>query len=392
MDQTRAGVSALDALRHDAPFDASLLEARADAALDQMRPHDAQRRYEDTLVDHPDNVDMLAELGQTELQLHQYDRAAAVDATFGSRFPENNAVRRFDHEYALYRSPELVVGANAQKGNSVLADNDWDVDTQLYSMPLADYWRIFGHQFSGRADTGDGHNVSRVRNGVGGDFRYYGWNASAEVHHSTGPQARTGAAGTLAFAPDDHWTFSGGLDTNDNALPWKAFQAGITGRSASASARYQFDAYRYFNAGYGVSRYSDDNLHQAWNAAWYERLFETPRHQVSMWINAGTNSNTATNRPYFNPPRDYTAQLTGMYQWTPWRNVDRSFSQRVYGVVGGYRQTDVGDSLLWEARLEQQWQLGPKTTLAYGLGLSSQRQDHARETSKLVYLNLDIPL
>jgi hypothetical protein len=234
--------------------------------------------------------------------------------------------------------------------------------------------------------------VSRVRNGIGGDFRYYGWDAAAEVNHTTGPQARTGGAGTVAFEPDDHWKFSTGIDTNDNALPWKAYQAGVTGRTASADARYQFDDYRYFDLAYGVSRYSDTNLHQEWNGTWYERLFNTPRHEVSMWVDVNTNSNTVANTAYFNPLRDYTAQWTGMYQWTPWRDVDKSFSQRVYTTVGGYRQVDVGNSLLWEVRLEQQWQFGTKASLAYGIGLSSQRQDRTRDTSKIIYLNLNIPL
>lgn len=81
-----------------------------------------------------------------------------------------------------------------------------------------------------------------------------------------------------------------------------------------------------------------------------------------------------------------------MYQWTPWRDAEKSFAQRVYGTVGGYRQTDIGNSLLWEVRLEQQWQLGTRASLAYGIGVASQRMDHTRETSKLIYLNLNIPL
>jgi hypothetical protein len=81
-----------------------------------------------------------------------------------------------------------------------------------------------------------------------------------------------------------------------------------------------------------------------------------------------------------------------MYQWTSWRNADQSLANRAYATVGGYRQTDIGNSMLWEVRLEQQWQFNAHASLAYGIGLSSQRLDHTRETSKLIYLNLNIPL
>ncbi|MEA3122915.1 MAG: biofilm synthesis protein PgaA [Paraburkholderia sp.] len=391
-DHTREGIAALDALRHEAPFDPALISARSDASLVQQRPREAQKVYEGTLVDHPGDIETLAGLGRTALQLNQYDRAAEINSTFGDRFPDNNTVRNFQNDYTAYRSPQLIVAANGQKGNSVIADNDWGVNTLLYSMPFATYWRIFADQFSGHANTGDGNSVSRFRNGIGGDFRFNGIDAAAEANQSTGPQGRTGGAGSLSYEPDDRWRFSAGVDSNTNTLPWKAYQQGITGRTATGSVRYSVDDYRYFDLAYGVSRYSDTNLNQQWVGTWYERLLNTPRHMIATWAELSTGSNTLANTAYFNPHRDMTAQITTLYQWTPWRDADRSFSQRIYGTVGGYRQTNIDNSLLWEVRLEQQWQLGTHVSLAYGIGVASQRMDRTRDTSKLVYLNLNIPL
>ncbi|MEW9583338.1 poly-beta-1,6 N-acetyl-D-glucosamine export porin PgaA [Paraburkholderia sp. DGU8] len=391
-DRTREGVAALDELRHDAPFDPALISARSDASLVQQRPHEAEKSYAGTLVDHPGDVETLAGLGQTSLQLNQYDRAAEINATFGDRFPDNNTVKTFQRDFEAYKSPQLIVAANGQKGNSVIADEDWGIDTQLYSMPIADYWRVFAHQFSGRANTGDGTSVSRIRNGIGGDFRFHGIDAAAEVNHSTGPQAKTGGAGSLSFEPDDHWKFSAGVDSNVNTLPWKAYQAGVTGRAATGEVRYRVDDYRYFELSYGASRYSDSNLNQAWVATWYERLINTPSHLVATWVELNTSSNTLANTAYFNPHRDLTAQVTAMYQWTSWRNADQSLANRAYATVGGYRQTDIGNSILWEVRLEQQWQFSAHASLAYGIGVSSQSMDRSREISKLIYLNLNIPL
>jgi len=391
-DRTREGVAALDELRHEAPFDPALISARSDASLVQQRPHEAQKVYEGTLVDHPGDIETLAGLGRTSLELGQYDRAADVNATFSDRFPDNNTVKTFQRDYEAYKSPQLIVAGNGQKGNSVLADENWGIDTQLYSMPLADYWRVFAHQFSGRANTGDGNSVSRIRNGIGADFRFHGIDAAAEVDRSTGGQAKTGGAGSVSYAPDDRWRFSAGVDSNVNTLPWKAYQVGVTGRAATGSVRYSIDDYRYFDLSYGASRYSDTNFNQAWVGTWYERLINTPSHLVATWVELNTSSNTLANTAYFAPSRDMTAQLTAMYQWTSWRNADQSLANRVYATVGGYRQTDIGNSMLWEVRLEQQWQFNAHASLAYGLGLSSQRLDHTRETSKLIYLNLNIPL
>ncbi len=390
--RTREGIAALDTLRREAPFAPELISARSDASLLKERPHEAQQLYASALVDHPGDVETLAGLGRTALELNRYDRAAEINAMFGDRFPDNNTVKSLQRDFAAYRSPQLIVAANGQKGNAVLADNDWGIDTQLYSMPIARYWRVFAHQFSGRANTGDGNSVSRIRNGVGGDFRFDGIDAALEVNRSTGPEARTGVAGSLAYQPGDAWRFSAGFDTSTDALPWKAYQAGVNGRTATGAIRYSVDDRRYFELGYGVARYTDDNLNQQWRATWYERLVNTPRHLVATWVELDTSNNTLTNTAYFNPSRDLTAQATAMYQWTPWRDADRWFAQRVYATVGGYRQTDIGNSLLWEVRVEQQWQFSRSASLAYGIGLASQRMDRTRETSKLIYLNLNVPL
>ncbi|KVN50065.1 tetratricopeptide repeat protein [Burkholderia ubonensis] len=389
---TREGIAALDKLRREAPFAPELISARSDASLVKQRPREAQQLYASALVDHPGDIEILAGLGKTALELNCYERAAEISATFGDRFPDNNTVKSLQREFAAYRSPQLIIAANGQKGNAILADNDWGIDTQVYSMPIAGYWRVFAHQFSGRANTGDGNSVSRIRNGIGGDFRMNGIDAMLEVNRSTGPEARTGVAGSLTYRPDDAWIFSTGIDTNTNALPWKAYQVGVNGRAATGAIRYSVDDRRYLELGYGVTRYTDANLNQQWHATWYEQLMNIPRHLIATWVELDTNSNTLANTAYFNPTHDLTTQATAMYQWTPWRDADRWFAQRVYTTLGGYRQTDIGNSLLWEVRLEQQWQFATRASLSYGIGVASQRMDRSRETSKLVYLNFNVPL
>jgi biofilm PGA synthesis protein PgaA len=390
--RSREGAQALDKLRVQAPFDPALQVARADTSIVQDRPREAMQSYTQLLVDHPGDLEALEGLGKVELDLAQYDRATQMNTLFGTRFPDATSVRNFADEYAAYRSPELSVTMNGEKGNSVLADNEWDIDTRLYSSPILNYWRVFAHEFVGHADTGDGESIARVRNGVGGDFRYYGLDASLEANRSTGGQARTGAAGSIGYEPNDRWTFNAGFDTNDNTLPWKAYQMGVTGRSLNGSARYQVDDQRYFDLNYGAARYSDTNINQQWAGTWFERLYSTARHQFSMNVELGTSSNTLANTAYYAPSRDFTGQATLKYQWTPWQDGDHAFSQNLYGTVGDYAERGFGSSFLWEIRIEHQWKLGTRATLMYGIGFASQCYDGARELSKLGYLNLKIPL
>lgn len=386
------GVQALEALRKDAPFDPTLLSARADGSMVQERPYASMELYRQSLADHPADLESLVGVGKAALELRQYDQAKQVATVFDSSFPDSVIVKNFQRDYDVYLRPQLIIDANGQRGNTVLADHAWSVDTLLYSSPMFDYWRIFAHQYSGQADTGDGLSVSRIRNGAGAEYRRDAWIAAAEVHQSTGGSGKTGGTGSISLVPDDHLRLTAVVDSDDNSLPWKAYQAGVTGRSATVSARYSVDDSRYFNLRYMASRYSDSNLHQEWQGTAYQRVLNQPRHVVAIWLDMGSNSNTLSDVAYFNPHRESVAQVRAMYEWTPWRYAQKSFSQRVYATAGGYRQDGFGTSMLWELRLEQFWRLGRKASLSYGIGVGSQRYDATRETTKLIYLNLNVPL
>ncbi|MBA5819591.1 hypothetical protein H3281_28470, partial [Escherichia coli] len=69
----------------------------------------------------------------------------------------------------------------------------------------------------------DSGNISRTRTGIGGDYRHGPLTVQGEVTRSLGTDGRTGGRGTIAYALNDYWTVSAGLDTNDNSLPWKAY-------------------------------------------------------------------------------------------------------------------------------------------------------------------------
>ena len=118
-----------------------------------------------------------------------------------------------------------------------------------------------------------------------------------EVTRSLGGDGRTGGRGSIAYALNDYWTVSGGLDSNDNSLPWKAYAAHIWGRSANVSVVYRQNDRREVKLSYGVSRYSDSNFHQEISATATQRVYTTATQQVNVSLDLGTDSNTRDARP-----------------------------------------------------------------------------------------------
>ncbi|WP_175950578.1 poly-beta-1,6 N-acetyl-D-glucosamine export porin PgaA [Burkholderia sp. BCC0405] len=384
------GIAALEALEKQVPFNAEIRAAHADAVSGQSHPRQAIAMYRASLTDHPDSVEMLAGLGRAALTADDYATAKSVDQTLDNTFPDSGAVRGFKRDYNAYRSPVFTTDLSYEHGNSALADNSFTSDSYVYSQPFGDNWRVFSHTFFGYAQTDSG-NVSRTRTGVGGDYRHGPLTVLGEVTRSFGTDGRTGGRGSVAYALNDYWTVSGELDTNDNSLPWKAYVAHIWGRSANVSVVYRQNDRREVKLSYGVSRYSDSNLHQEISATATQRVYTSANQQVNVSLDLGTDSNTRQDAPYFNPGRDYAAAATVMHQLTLWKQGDMGLQQRVSVSGGVYNERGFGTSPLWSARLEHAWTFRHDITLSYGVEVSSHAYDGEHERSETGFMSVNLP-
>ncbi|MEK7917088.1 poly-beta-1,6 N-acetyl-D-glucosamine export porin PgaA [Burkholderia contaminans] len=384
------GIAALEELEKQVPFNAEIRAAHADAVSGQSHPRQAIAMYRASLTDHPDSVEMLAGLGRASLTADDYATAKRVDQTLDNTFPDSGAVRGFKRDYKAYRSPLFTTDLSFEHGNSALADNSFTSDSYIYSQPFGDNWRVFAHTFYGHAQT-DGGSVSRTRTGVGGDYRHGPLTVLGEVTRSLGGDGRTGGRGSIAYALNDYWTVSGALDSNDNSLPWKAYAAHIWGRSANVSVVYRQNDRREVKLSYGVSRYSDSNVHQEIAATATQRVYTSATQQVNVSLDLGTDSNTRTNALYFSPGRDYAAAATVMHQLTLWKKGDMGLQQRVSVSGGMYNERGFGTSALWSARLEHAWTFKHDITLSYGVEVSSHAYDGQRERSETGFMSVNLP-
>ncbi|KVH53024.1 poly-beta-1,6 N-acetyl-D-glucosamine export porin PgaA [Burkholderia sp. MSMB1072] len=384
------GIAALEQLEKQVPFNAEIRAAHADAVSGQAHPRQAISMYRASLTDHPDSVEMLAGLGRASLTADDYATAKTVDQTLGNTFPDSGAVRGFKRDYKAYRSPVFTTDLSFEHGNSALADNSFTSDSYVYSQPFGDNWRVFSHTFYGFAQT-DGGRISRTRTGIGGDYRHGPLTVLGEVTRSMGSDGRTGGRGTIAYALNDYWTVGAGLDTNDNSLPWKAYAAHIWGRSANVEVVYRQNDRREVKLSYGVSRYSDSNLHQEIAATATQRVYTSANQLVNVSLNLGTDSNTRRDAPYFSPGRDYAAAATVMHQLTLWKKGDTGLQQRLSVSGGAYNERGFGTSPLWSARLEHAWTFKHDITLSYGVEVSSHAYDGQRERSETGFLSLNLP-
>lgn len=391
--QATSGTTALLGLRHDAPFNAALRNATAEAHIIDAHPRAARDAYRTSLLEMPDDTHALAGLGRVSLILKEYEDADAISSTLSERFPENRSVRNLRREYDIYDSPLLQIDAGGDFGDSgpnVIANREWAIDTRLYSSPIAYNWRIYAQQFTGHADIDDSTKW-RIRNAVGVDYRHRDVEASLALSRSTGHSGRFGVNGAFAYTPNDEWTLAVKADTDSNDLPWKAYQQGVHGWDAMVSTRYQPNDRTYFDLAYGFAHYSDSNSRNQVGGTWFQRWHNSPRHAFATWTSLAYSHNGKTDVDYFSPSNDVTGQVTAMYEWRPWRDGQYAFRQRVYGTGGFYKQHGFSTSPLWELRLEQAWDLPNGMFLSYGVGYGRRQYDGDYESRTQVYLSLNIP-
>lgn len=388
--QTSTGLASLDRLREQVPFSAEVRNVEADTMLGMSRPRRAREIYNATLTDHPDNIEALAGLGRTSLQLDNFQDAGRINDAFGNTFPENAAVRNFQRDYQAYRAPVLNIEVNGEHGNSALADNEFSIETQVYSPPVYGNWRVFADTFYGHANTDIG-NISRTRVGLGGDYRSGSLNLTAQATRSLGSDSRTGGNGELTYTFNDYLSANASVDSDTNQLPWKAYLEHIWGKTASVGFNVTDTDRRSGGVSYTATRFSDSNFNQQITASATQRVLTLPNQSVNLSVNLNTSSNTKTNTPYYAPSRDYTGELVAMHQWGLWRSGERSLVQRIYVNVGAYNERGFGTSVEGGARIEHAWTFSHDVTLTYGLGVLNHAYDGVHETSLTAYAALAAP-
>ncbi|MFC5430541.1 tetratricopeptide repeat protein [Paraburkholderia denitrificans] len=296
--QTSAGLAGLKRLEEQVPFSAEVRNAQADAMLGSGQTRRARDMYSATLTDHPDSVETLAGLGRASLQLEDYGTARRIYDAFDDTFPENSSVRAFKRDYAAFRAPVLSVAVNGEHGNSVLADNEFSSDTFLYSPPIYDNWRVFAHTFFGHANTDIG-NISRTRVGVGGDYRNGPLSVTGEATRSMGGNGRTGGNGEVTYAFNDYVSATAGVDSDSNALPWKAYVEHLWGKSAQFALNFTDTDRRSGSVSYSAARYSDSNFNQEIALSGTQRVFTAANQKLNLTLNFNTSSNTRRQRGLF---------------------------------------------------------------------------------------------
>jgi biofilm PGA synthesis protein PgaA len=370
-----------------------LIDARlAHAELLQVReqPRAAQKEYVSILVDEPSSNAAANGIAETAITIHDIKTAQFQLNQLLAHYPENLETQRINHLMQSQISPTLVMRSGFSKspnGAGNRGNQDWNIDALLYSALLNDNWRVFSHSFNAEADF-DGAENTRKRIGMGADYRSPSYLFSLELNQDQSQFANYGLVVDASWLPSDYWRVNVGLDSNSNDIPLQASANQTKMRTIKLSLNYLSDESRSVNAAVSQAWLTDGNRRTEANTNWQERWASGPIYKLDTDINLSTSKSSLENAAYFNPSRDYSADMQMMNEWTVWRHYQMSFKHTLTLGVGRYWQSGFESGVTQLVRYEQEWILDATRSIQYGIAHEKHPFDGEAAKTTSAFLNV----
>lgn len=393
---------------HENPTYARVLSTRASAPLSSNRPGEAWRRlgelselvpfHMDIRTDYassmrargwprtaeqelrwilaadPDNSGALGERAGALLEMRDYHVAESVLASAQEVAAEDGRVARSARLWQVHNMRELIVDGSFGKSNGGPAGTrDLAIESWLYSSPLAYKYRVFGHAYHAQAKFAD-ETARRDRVGVGLEYRSPLVIATGELSQDI-HESETAVAASLAYTPNDFWTFRASADSSANETPLQARLVDIDARRVSVEALWR--AHESRSAGLALSYldFSDGNRREVSQVHWTERVVAGPVYMLDITAALYASNNSLTGASYFNPTSDFSPTLEFANEWIQWRRYTRAFRHRLVLTVGNYWQEGFGTGKANSLRYEQEWAADDRLVFRYGVGRSVHPYD-----------------
>ena len=245
---------------------------------------------------------------------------------------------------------------------------------RLASPLIADRLRLVVEGANVRANPPEG---AAIRNSVGGGLRYEGPDVQATVRAlaNFGTLERVSAGGTLAWQPDDRWSFA--LDGEYFSLetPLRALLYGITANSLGASAAWRRDEGLRIGTLLGWMDFSDGNTRWAGGLNLQAGLVAQPHFRLTGLADLYSSTNSQPGGPYFAPSFDLSLSLGFEAQHIAWRRYERILTQVLMVNAGPYWQRDYGGTWIGTLAYEHRWRRDPWRELFYGVTLTRRVYD-----------------
>jgi biofilm PGA synthesis protein PgaA len=384
----------LDRLLEEAPFSPDARTAHATVCYWRGWPRRARDEADAVLTVAPHNTDAHALRIQTDMALDDW---AGARAALRSDSADQDLTDRDRLELAQrlgwHDRPQVTIESGYGSGSqtNLATYQDWVVDSHVYSAPIEDRYRFFGHLRYAHTDVRPS-TLERTWGGAGVEATHGALAGSLEL---AGVQGEPGAAAVLrgVWQPADGARLSAQGATSDPDTPARASINGIRERTLSLSSGYDWNESTGVGLDGGFGRFTDTNrqLNALLRAS--HRLTASSRFKLTWNAYVGYSHNTlsAARAPYFDPPRARSEESELRGEWLGRRDTTahRSLWHVITISFGNYQQAGFGAHSTWAARYEPRWSLSDHSELGLGIARSEHPYDGRPESRTSVSANYE---
>ncbi|MDH5546960.1 MAG: poly-beta-1,6 N-acetyl-D-glucosamine export porin PgaA [Gammaproteobacteria bacterium] len=369
------------------PFNMNIIAEQAALSLWQGQTREAIEKLKYVLFVEPTHND--ASLTMQEAYLALYDPGTAI--TFRHEMSMDSLserqVRRLNRMWQAYDGYEYLLGFNRMSSDGTQSNiADLSLESWLYTPPLFERFRVFGHGLYTSAMFPQG--LSRYhRAGLGLEYRHTGLRLSAEINNSINTNLTPGMTLSSQWQANDAWQFGANFASNAPGLPLRARVNGTRAWSTDAYLQHHLGRNE---SGLSVSLLSSsDANHRGIFSGFYKRtLWRSSRLKNWARIDISTSRNTRIETEYFNPSWDASMYLTLDNEHLIWRDYEKSFSHMLSPFIGIYKQDNFSYRPTGGIRYQQTLELGRYLNINYGATYSFPVFDGVAEHALEVFASI----
>ena len=257
------------------------------------------------------------------------------------------------------------------------------------STPLSLYTRLYGFLLWRRTWNDDPDQTAtalgddrptyfkRIGGGVNHIFNS-DWEATQQFSVNYDDGEEFGSLSRIDWTPDDHWRFSGLIDTFDTDVAKRARAAGVTAKRLQTGIGYRQSEWWEANISASRQFYSDDNERDEILLGYQRNLWVKNDWRMRIFINLYGVRNSLWDSPdivYYNPKSAWGLSLTHMTEQTVRKLGNRAFVHRLFVSAGNYDQYGYSNGPTGAVRYEQEHQFSDTNALVWGVALGSNRYD-----------------
>lgn len=379
----------LDGMLDIAPANTSLRLARAQ--VNRWRGH-GSAAHGDVVrvrVQDPDNFRARALEGELALDAQRYRQAERALTDTVTLAPHARPTLNLAQRWINHNRPLLSISADAGRSDGgAFSSRDWRVDSYYFSRPLAYRYRVFVHDVAvyGRFDEGAGRDH---RLGAGLEYRPPDWLVRGAIHQGLQDNDGFGASISAWWQRDDHLTLRARAAANSVNAPLRGTRVDIRGDELEVGGTYRWHEAREASAAAGMLDLDDGNLRQWLQMNLRTRLLNRPAHKILADTRVYSSRNSERDSVYYNPAADRELSVGLTHEWRIFHDYQHALTQRLGVEAGNYWQRGFGSGPVWTWFAEQQWLLGPRSSVTYGLRSGGRIYDGNREHMANLYLSVE---